>query len=190
MLKNISYTFKPGKLYILVGKSGSGKSTFLHLIADVIKPTSGEILYQNKRLCAKKVTLVLQQPFFFGDLSIADNLKISSLFSKRTKRNIKKELLIVCNVESIQNRLVSLCSGGEKARVNLIRGLLTGKPIILIDEPTAHLDALNSQKVAALLSAWAKTSVLIVTTHQPAFFNFEHSVFLSLADGQLTIYHG
>lgn len=83
------------------------------------------------------------------------------------------------------NRKVSLCSGGEKARANIIRGLMTCCPIILIDEPTAHLDALSSERVASILSQWSMRCIMIVTTHQPQFFHFSNSHILTLDEGIL-----
>jgi ABC-type lipoprotein export system ATPase subunit len=131
----------------------------------------------------------MQQPYFLGDISINDNLRISEIFSKKSNKAIKKSLFKAFDLDQIKNRKVSLCSGGEKARANIIRGLLTCRPIILIDEPTAHLDAENSKRVAALLSRYAKRCIMIVTTHQPQFFHFSNSVFLAVDEGILKTNH-
>jgi ABC-type lipoprotein export system ATPase subunit len=80
-------------------------------------------------------------------------------------------------------RRVNVCSGGEKARANILRGLIENKPVVLVDEPTAHLDLKNSQIVANLLYKHCTTKIVIVTTHQPSLFRFSNTIFLKIKEG-------
>jgi ABC-type lipoprotein export system ATPase subunit len=127
----------------------------------------------------------MQQPYFYGDLTLLDNININYLFSKKVSRKTIEKYSKTLQIDTILKQKASLCSGGEKARANLLRGLLLGKPIILIDEPTAHLDQDNSQIVATILHEISKEKIVIVTTHERQFFNFDNTIFLTMNDGNL-----
>lgn len=127
----------------------------------------------------------MQQPYFYGDLTLLDNININYLFSKKVSRKTIEKYSKKLQIDTILKQKASLCSGGEKARANLLRGLLLGKPIILIDEPTAHLDQDNSQIVATILHEISKEKIVIVTTHERLFFNFDNTIFLTMNDGNL-----
>ena len=185
MLKNISYSFTLGKIYILLGHSGSGKSTLLHLIANLLPITGGDITYNKRPIQQKDVALIMQQPYFYGDLSIIDNININYLFSKKIKRSLLFDYCKRLQISHILKQKASICSGGEKARANIVRGLLLAKPILLIDEPTAHLDAANGREVAKLLQELCHTKIIIITTHQRELFAFDNAVFLTIAEGRL-----
>ncbi|MGB4127439.1 MAG: ATP-binding cassette domain-containing protein [Bacilli bacterium] len=183
MFSNLSYTFKSGKIYVIVGYSGSGKSTFLHIVANFIPKNSGKIKYKNKLITKNDVTLVLQHPYFLGDLRIIDNLKISSLFRHLNNRKIRQKYTKALQISHILQRRANVCSGGEKARANILRGIIERKHILLIDEPTAHLDFKNSQIVAKLLSELSANKIVIVTTHQPSLFKSGNTIFLRIKNG-------
>lgn len=186
IVNNLNYTFKRGMLYVLVGPSGSGKSTILHLIASVLPPTSGKIIYQKGKVLKEETTLILQQPYFYGDLSVVDNIRLISLFNKTAGKKVLKTLAAEFGISHILKRKVRVCSGGEKARANLVRGIFENKDILLIDEPTAHLDERNSLLVAKALSEVAKTKICIVTTHEPELFTAANVVRLYLRNGTLS----
>ena len=170
---------------MIIGISGSGKSTLLHIISSIIKPTTGRVLIDDAPIKRKDVSLILQQPFFFGNLSLKENLSISASFIKGYNLKEEKLLFIETEILNIQDRKISLCSGGEKARANIVRGLLSNKNVILIDEPTAHLDENMSYLIAKVLRKKATDAIVIVTTHQPQFFKFSNSIFLYLRDKKL-----
>ncbi len=185
VLTNVCYTFRPGSLYVLLGHSGSGKSTLLHVIAKLLPATSGTIEFKGKQLSHEHVNLVLQQPHFFGDLTIGDNINLNTLFNKRYKSKNAVNFAKTLQIDTIFKRKASVCSGGEKARANLVRGLCSSKSVLLIDEPTAHLDALNSQNLANLLLELSQEKIVIVTTHERNYFTFPSTVFLQIEKGNL-----
>ncbi|OQC50395.1 MAG: putative ABC transporter ATP-binding protein [Tenericutes bacterium ADurb.Bin024] len=129
------------------------------------------------------VTLILQYPYFFGDLRIIDNLKIGSLFSGAKNHKLLRNGAKRLQIGHILKRKANVCSGGEKARANILRGIIENRNIILVDEPTAHLDLNNSKIVATLLSDLSSTKIVIVTTHQPALFKFANTIFLNIEKG-------
>ncbi len=173
---------------MLVGPSGSGKSTLLHIIAHVLPPSTGQVSFHNTKLTKEDVTLVLQTPYFFGDLSLYDNIALVRNFNKTKGRRYIKEIARLFKIEQILKRRANVCSGGEKARANLVRGIYENKDILLIDEPTAHLDYTNSVYVAKTLAAVAKNKLVIVTTHEPEIFNAKNTCRLTLMEGKLYRY--
>lgn len=187
MLNNLHYSFKRGTLYVLVGPSGSGKSTLLHIIAGVVPVSTGEVLFRKRRRYKKHVSLILQEPHFYGDLSLLANIKIVRLFNKTKGKKTLLELAKLFNIHKILRRKSSVCSGGEKARANLVRGIYQNKQLILVDEPTAHLDHANSVIVAHALSEVAKSKLCIVTTHEPELFSYQNVVKLYLENGALHV---
>lgn len=88
-------------------------------------------------------------------------------------------------INAILRRKASVCSGGEKARASIVRGLYMNKRVTLVDEPTAHLDYENSLLVASVLSHLAKTQLLIVATHQAYLFREENVVRLKIEQGKI-----
>ncbi len=147
--------------------------------------SSGIFSYKRKELKQKDVGLIMQQPYFYGDLSLLDNININYLFSKKVNKKTIEKYAKMLQISGILRQKASLCSGGEKARANLLRGLLLEKPIILIDEPTAHLDSDNSHIVASILYEKSKEKIIMATTHERQFFNFENTVFLTMDEGRL-----
>lgn len=182
---NVNYGFSPGKMFVLVGNSGSGKSTLLHIIAGLVPLTSGTIEARGKKLKRDEVTLILQQPFFYGALSIIENIKLVGLYNRKLTRDEVIELSEQLNIKEILKRRADVCSGGEKARANIVRGISENKRIILVDEPTAHLDYENSCHVAALLNKIAREKIVIISTHQRHIFTPFKPTFLTIADGEV-----
>ncbi len=147
--------------------------------------TEGEIIYKKKKLKSNAVSLILQQPTFYGAISLYENIRIVQFYNK-TKR--KKEVVRIAKllqINKILHRKASLCSGGEKARASILRGLYMNKPVTLVDEPTAHLDYENSLLVADVLSKLAKTQLLIVATHQAYLFTARNVVKIKMEQGKI-----
>lgn len=155
----------------------------MHILAQYIPRSEGSIIFNNRNISREDVTLILQQPYFLGDLRIIDNLKIGSLFRKIRNNKIIRNTAKTLQISHILRRRANVCSGGEKARANILRGLIENKLVVLVDEPTAHLDLKNSQIVANLLYKHCTTKIVIVTTHQPSLFRFSNTIFLKIKEG-------
>lgn len=153
------------------------------MIASYIPKDKGKIIYKKKKVMKEEVTLILQHPFFLGDLSIKNNLKIGAIFRGGYNRKIVQKWAKTLQIEHVLKRKANVVSGGEKARANILRGIIEEKDIILVDEPTAHLDLENSKIVAKLLSELSSNKIVIVTTHQPQLFNFSNTIFIRIKEG-------
>lgn len=170
---------KAGETLLILGDSGSGKTTFLNILALLIKASSGN-LYINSTLTnslsdsslpnfrAENIGLVFQKSYFVNALNVEENLLLANYLGG--KRFQKERLASLANKLGFSNLLrkkISELSGGEQQRVSIARALMNSPKLILADEPTSALDDRNCKIVADLLENQAKESaaVLIIVTH-------------------------
>lgn len=177
VLDNINLEAHPGESIALVGASGKGKSTLLHIAAGLEAPSKGSIEVLGKTLTpqnaakmrSEHIGFIYQSFHLLDDLSLVDNvtlpLKIARRFDK--EKSVKKAMSLLEKV-GLSHRLqfpVKLLSGGEKQRAAIARALITEPDLVFADEPTGNLDVKASMKVFELLLACAskKRSVIIAT---------------------------
>ena len=167
-----------GNLLVL-GESGIGKTTLLHLIAGILKPKSGSIALNGTKLnelsAAKldrfrgqHIGLVFQQPHFIQALTLKENLELVQYFAN-VKHNIKriKEVVDNLGIATKLDKKPHLLSKGEQQRAAIALAVINSPQLILADEPTANLDDTNCAKVVNLLKEQAETmgSQLMIITH-------------------------
>lgn len=164
---------KQGQFVVILGMSGCGKSTILRYIAQLQKPTTGEILLHGKPLSDdKRVSMVFQQYSSLPWLSVLDNVALGLKFKgvDRDKRNKKaKELIKLVGLEGHENKYAQypILSGGQLQRVAIARSLLANPDILLMDEPFGALDINTRLKMQDLLAnIWHQFhSTIIFVTH-------------------------
>lgn len=175
-LKKANIIFPDKGMICIFGESGSGKSTILKLISSLEKPSSGDILFEDKFISKfnetessnyllRNISFVFQEDNFLNDYSIKNNILIS--LNKNNKNNdqvIKKSLKKV-DLEHFEERKPDKISGGERQRVAIARSIAKDSKIILADEPTGSLDEENSHIIFNLLKEEAKKKLVIVVTH-------------------------
>ena len=181
-VNGISYNFEPGRVYAVVGVSGSGKTTFLSLLAGLDIPTEGKIEFDgnatsdidrdNYRL--NHVSVIYQNFNLFYHLTVLENAAYPLYVKKMPKAAVeelaKEKLLKVGITESQFKRLPNMLSGGEQQRVAIARALACGSEIILADEPTGNLDSKNSRNIVEILKnlAHEENRCVIIVTHDPS----------------------
>lgn len=181
-VNGISYDFEPGRVYAVVGVSGSGKTTFLSLLAGLDIPTEGKIEFDgnatsdidrdNYRL--NHVSVIYQNFNLFYHLTVLENAAYPLYVKKMPKAAAdelaKEKLLKVGITESQFKRLPNMLSGGEQQRVAIARALACGSEIILADEPTGNLDSKNSRNIVEILKnlAHEENRCVIIVTHDPS----------------------
>jgi ABC-type lipoprotein export system ATPase subunit len=164
---------------LILGNSGTGKTTFLNLLGLLLKPSAGILEINEKRISdlndrdltifrAQNVGIVFQKPYFVNALNVRDNLLLANYLSNNSlNRQKAKELAARLGFEEMLDKKVQELSGGEQQRVCIARALMNNPKIILADEPTSALDDENCEKVANLLEKQAEIigAALIIVTH-------------------------
>jgi ABC-type lipoprotein export system ATPase subunit len=196
VLHTISYTFAPGTSYALTGASGSGKSTFLYLLAGLEALTAGEIRYgdrliahQDDSFLLQHIGIVLQEPVLLQELTVSENMALKGMaagWSLHARSERTRELLAFLGMEELAHRYPRHLSGGQQQRVALGRALFLRPSFLLADEPTAHLDEQNKESLLLLLKNAQKTWGMgtIIATHDPGVAAWAH-VILHIKNGSL-----
>ena len=192
VLRDVSLALKEKEMVAIIGKSGSGKSTFLKLIAGIIssKHTGKiKIFGRNKIFNKDKIGFVPQELSIIPDLSIADNIKIAGLtLGVSEEVAIKKAtgLMSMLKLNEDVNKKPEQLSGGQKVRLNIILSLLHDPKILILDEPFVGLDFLNRRLLWHFLESMRKKSKAIVLTSHLLAETQEHvSRLIILKDGQV-----
>lgn len=182
-LKGVDLKVEKGESVAIIGKSGSGKSTFMHILALLDQPTSGGIYLNGKNVTSirKKVLnktrneefgFVFQQFFMNAKDTVLNNvllpLKIGGISGSKRKKMALDALKAVGLEDKVQNKANNL-SGGQKQRVCIARALVNNPQIIFADEPTGNLDSATGKKIEELLFDLNKNKgiTLIIVTHDP-----------------------
>jgi len=170
---------KKGDSLLILGESGVGKTTFIHILAGLLRPSSGIIELNgvnyhdlNDReldlFRGENIGMIFQKPYFVRNLSIYDNLLLALYLSKKQeyKKNIKKILHDIGLANKLNYKPDSL-SQGEQQRVAIALAVVKRPSLILADEPTSSLDDKNCNKIIALLKKQAEiaNSQLVIITH-------------------------
>ncbi len=199
ILKKINFKFKKGLIYSLVGPSGSGKSTLLNLLSLIDKPSSGEIIINNKstkyndiskndQLRADKIGIIYQQNNLLPDFNALENVYLARLAIDNNKNKAILEATKIIRSLGLMNRLnhfPSELSGGELQRIAFSRALINKPEIILADEPTGSLDQSTAKEVFKILyNLKSKNRLIIYATHNRLFANMADCK-LEMIDGNI-----
>lgn len=197
-LRGVDMTARPGEFVMLSGPSGSGKTTLLSIIGCVLLPTSGEVrLFDRDVSKAKESALTALRLAYVGFVFQGHNLIASSTASenvalplelrgcsRREARRHAEELLARVGLGHRLHNKPRELSGGECQRVAIARALAGSPPLVLADEPTGSLDAMNGRKVTELLRTLAKEHrhTVIVVTHDNRIFDLADRI-VHIEDG-------
>lgn len=197
-VSGVSCEFHQGKVYAIVGSSGSGKTTFLSLLAGLDVPTSGSIELDGRTTAEidrdeyrlNHVSVIYQNFNLFQHLTVLENaaypLYVRKMRGPEADTLAKEKLRQVGLKEDQFKRLPNMLSGGEQQRVAIARALASGSEIILADEPTGNLDSTNSQNIVEILRnlAHQNNRCVIIVTHDLAVADAA-DVVLQMKDGKL-----
>jgi putative ABC transport system ATP-binding protein len=180
-VNNVTLKIEQGEFIIIVGRSGTGKSTLLNLVAGLVRPTSGEISIddislaamtdnQLSALRAKSIGFVFQFPSLLPSFTILENITLPTLFLNHAmgKETYGKaiETLSLMGLANKKDVFPRQLSAGEQKRVAISRSLINNPRIILADEPTSDLDNKTEMEVMSLLKDInARGVTLLMVTH-------------------------
>ena len=197
-VNGVSCEFEKGLVYAIVGSSGSGKTTFLSLLAGLDVPTTGTIELDGRSTAEidrdayrlNHVSVIYQNFNLFQHLTVLENaaypLYVRKMGGKDADAVAREKLLQLGLTEDQLGRLPNMLSGGEQQRVAIARALASGSEIILADEPTGNLDSTNSRSIVGILRdlAHEHDRCVIIVTHDPAVADAA-DVVLKMKDGRL-----
>ena len=172
-LRNVNLEINKGEIVGLIGKNGAGKSTLMKLIAKSLKPTEGEIYYNEVELSSKDCLLqdvgIMIDPVFYPEMTVEDNLKFYLRLHNKKElfTNIESTLRLV-ELWEVRERKPKNFSFGMKQRTALAIALVAEPNFLILDEPFVGLDPIGVQKLIVILKEWAsqrKISMLI-SSHQ------------------------
>lgn len=202
VLRDMDLAVQPAEMIAIVGTSGSGKSTFLHLLAGLDKPTSGRVLINDKNIhdlpeaekCALRnqaLGFVYQFHHLLPEFSALENVGMPLLIQGREPKKIREKAAHILEQVGLKDRMehrLGQLSGGERQRVAIARALVSDPVCVLADEPTGNLDPYNAERVLQLffdLQAMHQTSVIMVT-HDPNIAKKAQRT-MRIQEGKLTV---
>lgn len=204
-LDGVTFSLPAGKLLAVLGPSGSGKTTLLSMIAGLLSPTSGEIvldghsvhLQRGRQAAAfrrRHIGLVFQEPHLLPYLSARENVLLVPRLSGRlseSERQRADELLTRFGLGARGQHRPSQLSGGERQRVAIARALMNRPTILLVDEPTSHLDTERGRQVLDLLreQVHGRGVTCVMVTHDQRMTELADAT-LRLVDGRVAESNG
>ncbi|MGP1569698.1 MAG: ABC transporter ATP-binding protein [Eubacteriales bacterium] len=199
-LNDVSLEIFRGEIVCFLGTSGSGKSTFLNMVAGLEKPTKGEI-YIGKvpihKLSEKQVTLFRQKNIGFifqayhllPMLTAVENVSLPLIFrgtDKKTRNALASEALESVGLVGYENRKPTQMSGGQQQRVGIARALAARPKIIFADEPTGNLDTNTTKEVMQIIVSQVRkqNATLILVTHDRSIAQYADKI-VTIQDGNI-----
>lgn len=168
ILEDINFCAECGERIGIVGRNGCGKSTLMRILAGIMKPDEGEILYFGHQAAGKRKVFqkycgyVPQENPLMEELSVKDNLKLWGSKSGQEKN----KLIELLQLEEMMHTPVEKLSGGMKRRVSIACALVNLPPVILLDEPTTALDLYYKDSIHQWMKTYQKMNgIIIMTTH-------------------------
>ena len=198
-VKDVCFTAEQGDILGILGENGAGKSTLLSMLAALMPPTEGTILFEGeevkrgRREYRTRIGYVPQEIALFEELSGWDNLKFFARGYGIPKQQITDRIAKVCAITAFQTewlkRSVSEYSGGMKRKINIGAALLHQPTLLLLDEPTANLDFRSEEQIMETIKALATDGVTVVYVgHQPELMEQLCNKFCLLKGGQQLLF--
>lgn len=191
---NVSFSLDKGEVLSILGANGAGKSTLLNCIANLFRPSSGQILLDGRPMSSMSMTEVARLigyvpqvhiPFYsytVREFTVMGRTPYIGAFSTPSREDyrIADEALDRMRISHLRDKAYTEISGGERQQVTIARALTQQPKIILLDEPTSHLDYGNQYRVVQMIKELSQEGyALLMTTHNP-----DHAIIL---DGKVAI---
>lgn len=181
IFRNLNFALERSTFSILTGPSGSGKTTLFKMLCGIERPSEGEIIFLGKKLHQhssthlKQIGLVFQNPRGLMDKTVFENLELPLIIDGVKPTDREKKVMHWLDLLGLRPRAKSLyaeLSGGEVQKAEFARALIRKPRLILADEPTAHLDAVQSDLMLDILwDHYQEGATVFISTHHPPTFD-------------------
>lgn len=165
VFNEVSIDFKQGSSYAIIGASGSGKSTAIHLLAGITEPTSGAIFFndintalfsdqQASLFFQHNISLVFQQPSLIAELTVMENVMLKAIIAGTVTQNSYEHARVLLDEVGLLHKAdayPAMLSGGQQQRVSIARAIFVVPQFLLVDEPTGNLDENTSNQIIDLI---------------------------------------
>lgn len=175
LFNDINLDIKSATTTAIMGVSGSGKSTILHILSTLLSPTDGEVIYNDKSLYKLNSDellkirrydfgIIFQAHYLFKGFNGFENIELATILSGQ---KINLNLLKALKIDNVINKKIGELSGGQQQRVSIARVLAKNPKIIFADEPTGNLDQTTAKEVMSVIFDYVKTNnaALVLVTH-------------------------
>ena len=181
ILKHVDATLKAGEGAMITGKTGVGKSTLLHLLAGLLRPSQGQITANGHPISRwntfhrdcwrRQVGIVFQHPHLINEFTVLENVILPMIPRGKSISQLRKlawQALDTCEISHLAKQTVRFLSGGEKQRVSIARAIISRPAILIADEPTAHQDDDGAALIIEKFTGWKLPhTIIIVAAHDP-----------------------
>ncbi|WP_293651736.1 ABC transporter ATP-binding protein [uncultured Campylobacter sp.] len=175
LFNDINLDIRPATTTAIMGVSGSGKSTILHILSTLLSPTDGEVIYNDKslyKLSSDELLkirrydfgIIFQAHYLFKGFNGFENIELATILSGQ---KINLNLLKSLKIDKVINQKIGELSGGQQQRVSIARVLAKNPKIIFADEPTGNLDQTTAKEIMSVIFDYVKTNnaALVLVTH-------------------------
>ncbi|NLC27283.1 MAG: ABC transporter ATP-binding protein [Campylobacteraceae bacterium] len=182
LFESLSFELGVGKSMAIVGVSGCGKSTLLHCCSTLLKPKSGDVVFNGSSIYTKDYRhtldirrkdfgIIFQSHYLFKGFNAKENIELSALLNQNS---IDEDILRRLGVEHVMHQKVGELSGGQQQRISIARVLAKKPRIIFADEPTGNLDKDTAREVMDVLFEYVKMNdaALMLVTHDHALASY------------------
>ncbi len=197
-VKNVNFTLEEGDFVNIIGRSGSGKSTFLNLLSGLLKPTEGKIFAKGKDMSDfsdreiskyrnEVIGFVPQSLGTLPNLNVLENVSLPYYLFKRDESAYEKAamLLDLMGILHLKDDFPKNLSGGELKRVLIARSMINSPELLILDEPTSDLDKNTTMEIMDLLKKInSKGTALIIVTHELDILKYGNTL-CQMEDGSL-----
>ena len=197
-VKNVNFTLKEGDFVNIIGRSGSGKSTFLNLLSGLLKPTEGKIFAKGKDMSDfsdieiskyrnEVIGFVPQSLGTLPNLNVLENVSLPYYLFKRDDSAYEKAAMLLdeMGILHLKDDFPKNLSGGELKRVLIARSMINSPELLILDEPTSDLDKNTTMEIMDLLKKInSKGTALIIVTHELDILKYGNTL-CQMEDGSL-----
>jgi ABC-2 type transport system ATP-binding protein len=174
ILHQLSFTIQKGEVVALLGPNGAGKSTLLKILSSYLSPTSGSVsidgldLYEYSLELRARLGYLPENVPLYPEMKVGEYLSYRAALKKVRSRRISEKVIDVldlCGLRSVENKLIETLSKGYRQRVGLADALVNEPDLLILDEPTIGLDPLQQAHIHGLIANLAKRHTLFISTH-------------------------